>query len=164
MPKKFAHDLKRGELAKCAKVNNLSQTESTFYRGTDKHTVDVADSCSVRALGRLRKYAILYSNAGCSYTIYNYQVFFISHFKTHISYFGGSLAFSRKPKWTLDLGGGGQGGGGTGIEGAESGVEGAESGVEGAGSGSRGGGKRGHCGRGSGKIGGRNCFFLLENS
>ena len=51
------------------------------------------------------------------------------------------------------------GGGGTGIEGAESGVEGAESGVEGAGSGSRGGGKRVTCGRGSGKIGGRNCFF-----
>ena len=50
------------------------------------------------------------------------------------------------------------GGGGTGIDGAESGVEGAESGVEGAGSGSRGGGKRGNCGRGSGKIGGRNCF------
>ena len=49
-----------------------------------------------------------------------------------------------------------RGGGGTGIEGAEWGVEGAESGVEGAGSGSRGGGKRGHCGRGSGKIGGRN--------
>ena len=47
-----------------------------------------------------------------------------------------------------------RGGGGTGIEGAESGVEGAESGVEGAGSGCRGGGKRGHCGRGSGKIGG----------
>ena len=56
-------------------------------------------------------------------------------------------------------GGGGQGGGGTGIEGAESGVEGAESGVEGAGSGSRGGGKRGNCGRGSEKIGGRTCFF-----
>ena len=54
---------------------------------------------------------------------------------------------------------GGRGGGGTGIEGAESGVEGAESGIEGAGSGSRGGGKRGNCGRGSGKIGGRNCFF-----
>ena len=52
-----------------------------------------------------------------------------------------------------------RGGGGTGIEGAESGVEGAESGVEGAGSGSRGGGKRGICGRGFGKIGGRNCFF-----
>ena len=52
------------------------------------------------------------------------------------------------------------GGGGTGIEGAESGVEGAESGVEGAGSGSRGRGKRGSCGRGSGKIGGRNCFFF----
>ena len=52
-----------------------------------------------------------------------------------------------------------RGGGGTGIEGAEAGVEGAESGVEGAGSGSRGGGKRGNCGRGSGKIGGRNCFF-----
>ena len=52
-----------------------------------------------------------------------------------------------------------RGGGGTGIKGAESGVEGAESGVEGAGSGSRGGGKRGICGRGSGKIGGRNCFF-----
>ena len=52
-----------------------------------------------------------------------------------------------------------RGGGGTGIDGAESGVEGAESGVEGAGSGSRGGGKRGICGRGSGKIGGRNCFF-----
>ena len=52
-----------------------------------------------------------------------------------------------------------RGGGGTGMEGAESGVEGAESGVEGAGSGSRGGGKRGNCGRGSGKIGGRNCFF-----
>ena len=52
-----------------------------------------------------------------------------------------------------------RGGGGKGIEGAESGVEGAESGVEGAGSGSRGGGKRGNCGRGSGKIGGRNCFF-----
>ena len=52
-----------------------------------------------------------------------------------------------------------RGGGGTGIEGAESGVEGAESGVEGAGSGSRGGGKRGNCGRGSVKIGGRNCFF-----
>ena len=52
-----------------------------------------------------------------------------------------------------------RGGGGTGIEGAESGVEGAESGVEGAGSGSRGGGKRDNCGRGSGKIGGRNCFF-----
>ena len=51
------------------------------------------------------------------------------------------------------------GGGGTGIEDAESGVEGAESGVEGAGSGSRGGGKRGNCGRGSGKIGGRTCFF-----
>ena len=51
------------------------------------------------------------------------------------------------------------GGGGTGMEGAESGVEGAESGVEGAGSGSRGGGNRGNCGRGSGKIGGRNCFF-----
>ena len=51
------------------------------------------------------------------------------------------------------------GGRGTGIEGAGSGVEGAESGVEGAGSGSRGGGKRGHCGRGTGKIGGRNCFF-----
>ena len=45
-----------------------------------------------------------------------------------------------------------RGGGGTGIEGAESGVE-------GAGSGSRGGGKRGICGRGSGNIGGRNCFF-----
>ena len=57
-----------------------------------------------------------------------------------------------------------RGGGGTGIEGAESGVEGAESGVEGAGSGSRGGGKRGNCGRGSGKIGGRNCLFFLENS
>ena len=59
-----------------------------------------------------------------------------------------------------------RGGGGTGIEGAESGVEGAESGVEGAGSGSRGGGKRGNCGRGSGKIGGRNCFFtrkLIKN-
>ena len=54
------------------------------------------------------------------------------------------------------------GGGGTGIEGAESGVEGAESGVEGAGSGSRGGGKRGHCGRGSGKIVGRNCFFFTR--
>ena len=52
-----------------------------------------------------------------------------------------------------------RGGGGTGIEGAESGVEGAESGVEGAGSGSRGGEKRGNCGRGSWKIGGRNCFF-----
>ena len=49
-----------------------------------------------------------------------------------------------------------------GIEGAESGVEGAESGVEGAGSGSRGGGKRGHFGRGSGKIGGRNCFFFTR--
>ena len=57
-----------------------------------------------------------------------------------------------------------RGGGGTGIEGAESGVEGAESGVEGAGSGNRGVGKRGNCGRGYGKIGGRNCFFLLENS
>ena len=57
-----------------------------------------------------------------------------------------------------------RGDGGTGIEGAESGVEGAESGVEGAGSGRRGGGKRGNCGRGSGKIGGRNCFFILENS
>ena len=55
-----------------------------------------------------------------------------------------------------------RGGGGTGIEGAESGVEGAESGVEGAGSGSRGGGKRGNCGRGSGKIGGRNCFFFTR--
>ena len=55
-----------------------------------------------------------------------------------------------------------RGGGGTGTEGAESGVEGAESGVEGAGSGSRGGGKRGHCGRGSGKIGGRNCFFFTR--
>ena len=55
-----------------------------------------------------------------------------------------------------------RGGGGTGIEGAESGVEGAESGVEGAGSGSRGGGKRGNCGRGSGKIGGRNCFFTRK--
>ena len=54
------------------------------------------------------------------------------------------------------------GGGGTGIEGAESGVEGAESGVEGAGSGSRGGGKRGICGRGSGNIGGRNCFFTRK--
>ena len=54
--------------------------------------------------------------------------------------------------------------GGTGVEGAESGVEGAESGVEGAGSGSKGGGKRGNCGRGSGKIGGRICFFMLENS
>ena len=64
------------------------------------------------------------------------------------------------PGCYLDVyGGGGQGGGGTGIEGAESGVEGAESGVEGAGSGSRGGGKRGNCGRGSGKIGGQNCFF-----
>ena len=52
-----------------------------------------------------------------------------------------------------------RGGGGTGIEGAESGVEGAESGGEGAGSGRRGGGKRGNCGRGSDKIGGRNCFF-----
>ena len=55
-----------------------------------------------------------------------------------------------------------RGGGGTGIEGAESGVESAESGVEGAGSGSRGGGKRGHCGRGSRKIGGRNCFFTRK--
>ena len=55
-----------------------------------------------------------------------------------------------------------RGGGGTGIEGAESGVEGAESGVEGAGSGSRGGGKRGHCGRGYGKIGGQNCFFFTR--
>ena len=55
-----------------------------------------------------------------------------------------------------------RGGGGTGIEGAELGVEGAESGVEGAGSGSRGGGKRGNCGRGSGKIGGRNCFFFTR--
>ena len=54
-----------------------------------------------------------------------------------------------------------RGGGGTGIEGVESGVEGAESGVEGAGSGSRGGGKRGNCGRGSGKIGGRNCFLFF---
>ena len=54
------------------------------------------------------------------------------------------------------------GGGGTGIEGAESGVEGAELGVEGTGSGSRGGGKRGHCGRGSGKIGGRKCFFFTR--
>ena len=53
-------------------------------------------------------------------------------------------------------------GGGTVIEGAESGVEGAESGVEGAGSGSRGGGKRGNCGRGSGKIGGRNYFFTRK--
>ena len=50
--------------------------------------------------------------------------------------------------------------GGKGIESAESGVEGAESGVEGAGSGSRGGGKWGNCGRGSRKIGGRNCFFF----
>ena len=48
-----------------------------------------------------------------------------------------------------------RGGGGTGIEGAESGVE-------GAGSGSRGGGKRGNCGRGSGKIGGRNCLFFTR--
>ena len=55
-----------------------------------------------------------------------------------------------------------RGDGGTGMEGAESGVEGAESGVEGAGSGSRGGGKRGICGRGSGKIGGRNCFFFAR--
>ena len=55
-----------------------------------------------------------------------------------------------------------RGGGGTGIEGAESGVEGAESGVEGAGSGIRGGGKRGNCGRGSRKIGGRNCFFFTR--
>ena len=55
-----------------------------------------------------------------------------------------------------------RGGGGTGIEGAESGVESAESGVEGAGSGNRRGGKRGHCGRGSGKIGGRNCFFTRK--
>ena len=55
-----------------------------------------------------------------------------------------------------------RGGGGAGIEGAESGVEGAESGVEGAGSGSRGGGKRGNCGRGSGKIGGRNCCFFRK--
>ena len=55
-----------------------------------------------------------------------------------------------------------RGGGGTGIEGAESGVEGAESGVEGAGSGSRGGGKRGVCWRGSGKIGGQNCFFYYK--
>ena len=66
----------------------------------------------------------------------------------------------------VDRGGGGTGieGAESGVEGAESGEEGAESGVEGAGSGIRGGGKRGHCGRGSGKIGGRNCFFLLENS
>ena len=55
-----------------------------------------------------------------------------------------------------------RGDGGTGIEGAELGVEGAESGVKGAGSGSRGGGKRGICGRGSGKIGGRNCFFTRK--
>ena len=56
----------------------------------------------------------------------------------------------------------GRGCGGTGIEGAESGVEGAESGVEGAGSGSRGGGKRGICGRGSRKIGGRNCSYFTR--
>ena len=62
-------------------------------------------------------------------------------------------------QWGPNVEGVDRGGGGTGIEGAESGVEGAESGVEGAGSGSRGGGKRGNCGRGSGKIGGRNCFF-----
>ena len=61
----------------------------------------------------------------------------------------------------VDRGGGGTGieGAESGVEGAESGVEGAESGVEGAGSGSRGGGKRGICGRGSEKIGGRHCFF-----
>ena len=43
----------------------------------------------------------------------------------------------------------------------ESGVEGAESGVEGAGSGSRRGREEGHlrAGVGSGKLGGRNCFF-----
>ena len=55
-----------------------------------------------------------------------------------------------------------RGGGGTGIEGAESGVEGAESGVEGAGSGSRGGGKRGHCGRGSGRMEGEIAFFTSK--
>ena len=48
---------------------------------------------------------------------------------------------------------------GYGDRGCGIGGRGAESGVEGAGSGSRGGGKRGNCVRGSGKIGGRNCFF-----
>ena len=48
------------------------------------------------------------------------------------------------------------------MESAESGVEGAESGVEGVGGGSRVGGKRGNRGRGSGKIGGRNCFFTRK--
>ena len=48
------------------------------------------------------------------------------------------------------------GGGGTGIEGAKSGIEGAESGVEGAGRGTIKGGV------GSGKIGGRNCFFTRK--
>ena len=66
------------------------------------------------------------------------------------------------PEWEGTEEGVDRGGGGTGIEGAESEVEGAESGVEGAGSGSRGGGKRGNCGRGSGKIGGRNCFFFTR--
>ena len=72
-----------------------------------------------------------------------------------------SVCFCHKIVYVLQLENEGvdRGYGGTEIEGAESGVEGAESGVEGAGSGSRGGGKRGNCGRGSGKIGGRNCFF-----
>ena len=64
----------------------------------------------------------------------------------------------------VDRGGGGTGidGAESGVEGAESGVEGAESGVERAGSGSRGGGKRGNFWPGSGKIGGRNCFFFTR--
>ena len=66
-----------------------------------------------------------------------------------------SVIYTKMRGWT-------GGGGGTGKEGAESGVEGAESGVERAGSGSRGGGKRGNCGRGSEKIGGRNCFFTRK--
>ena len=76
-----------------------------------------------------------------------------------MNYLFAKLLVARKQAATHCSEGQDRGGGGTGIEGAESGVEGAESGVEGAGSGSRGGGKRGNCGRGSGKIGGRNCFF-----
>ena len=56
-----------------------------------------------------------------------------------------------KRGWT---GGRGYGDRGCGIGGRGCGI-----GGRGVGSGSRGGGKRGNCGRGSGKIGGRNCFF-----
>ena len=59
--------------------------------------------------------------------------------------------------YVLMRGGRGYGDRGCGIGGRGCGI-----GGRGCGIGGRGGGKRGNCGRGSGKIGGRNCFFFTR--